>query len=403
MDSKSPFSSKIDLSSTSVIPQQKIGLCINFNYNPDAQANTLRSLLMYYTLMHRYIIIITPSSLSSLSEANQALLYQYNVVTLTSTQVERNQHVRLNLTEKIHGSLFHVSCTGTNRGIYQQVCISLCAQFFDQQHIPSMQGILYIPDDIFLNFTMILMNSVYYNFNEFWISPATGLVDATLGKQQPSRWYWWHVNDNWNRLHQTFFVEKLYSDFLSIIYGPNRLFVSALADILYIPVADNQLKTFINITDIMMTRFPHAFCEIILPIIVDVASSISGHWPYQHDRILFHSTINRLNNLTNLKKLEKNSKITNAFKYVNINRYQQRPCLFNVNGSLWGAHRHSEMTYRRMLFTGRSPFFNDTINNRIDYIHPMKLSSNSTWQYQLWHQAMRIQIQRLHDLQFECL
>ena len=403
LGSKRHLQSKTNPALPTVIPQRTIGLCINFNYDPDVNANTLRSLLMYYTLMHQYVVILTPSPLTSLSKSNQAILQKYNVVALTPMKPQMNRHVRLNVPQNINGTLFHLDCVGTDRGFYQHVCMSLCAQFFQQQPNLALRGALYLPDDIFFNFTMILTNPAYYNLDEFWISPATALVDATNGKSQASAWYWWHVNDNWNRFHDVFFVKKAYSDILTILYGPKRLLVSALADIVYIPVADNQMELFVNVTDVLMTLYPNVFCEIIISILVDITSALCGHWPYQHDRTIFHSTANRLNNLTNMKYLEKRQRVLHALDPFNSSQYQRRPGLLNLNGSMWGSHRTSETLYRKALFTGRSPFLNQTDDNQIDYIHPMKLSTNTTWQYQLWHEAMIAQIHQLNDLQLHCL
>jgi len=265
-----------------------------------------------------------------------------------------------------------------------------------------LRGVLYLPDDGFFNLILTLNTPHYYSLDEFWISPAALSIDTSKGASQPAAWSWWDHNNNLNRFHQIFFDNKTFSNVLNTLYGPNRSMVGALADFAYIPIADNQLVTFVEIVDKIMTIFPGVFSELIFPVLVDITSALCGHWPYQHDRVYFNSKINLLNNLTHMRNLEEKQQIFHARDPFNTSEYMRRPCLLNFDGAFWGDQRNSEQLYRQNIFINRPPFANRTLKKQIDYIHPMKLSNNKTWPYQLWHEAMNVQIQQLQHYQLYC-
>ena len=399
--------SRMQSENTSGLPkiekQKDIGLCINFNYNPDTDATALTSLLQYYTLIYQYIAILTPLPFVRLSSANQAILQNYGAMAFGALKPDSNGHTRINASEKLTGSLFHLGCTGTHRGYYQYLCISLCSQLF--QHVANsradtqLRGVLYLPDDVFFNLTLTLTKPQDYNLDEFWISSPTGFIDARNGTRKPTAWYWWQHNNNFKRFEQVFFKDKAFYDVLSTLYGANFSLVAGLADILYIPMADKQMSTLVDVIDKMMSIFPGVFGELIFPVLIDVAGALCGHWPYQHDRVYFNSTANQLNNLTNMRNLEKQHKVIRARNPFNTSEYMLRPCLLNFRGAFWDSERSSEILYRQAIFHSRAALNNTAPTERIEYVHPMKLSTSTSWQHRLWREAMDLQIRKLHQYQ----
>ena len=386
--------------------QKAIGLCINFNHNPDAHATALKSLLMYYTLIYQHVAILTPAPFISLSPANQAILKEYGVKAFDPLKPQSNGHTRINASEDFTGSLFHLGCTGTQMGYYQYLCASLCSQLFrhlaDSRASAQLRGVLYLADDMFFNLTLTLTNPRDYSLDEFWITPGNSFIDGRKLTERSSAWGGWGHNDNFNRFQQIFFQGKAFSDVLSTLYGANYSIAAGLADIVYIPMADNQLSTLVDVVDKMTSIFPGVFSELIFPVLIDIAGALCGHWPYQHDRIYFNSKVNLLNNLTNMRNLEKHRRVLRARDPFNTREFILRPCLLNFGGAFWDSQRNSETLYRQAIFSNRATLTNTTRTERMEYVHPMKLSNNASWQYLLWREAMTMQIQKLQQYQLYC-
>jgi len=276
-------------------------------------------------------------------------------------------------------------------------------RLFSQRVTPSFRGVLYLPDDAFFNLSYVLSDPIYYSLDEFWTSPANDLAEKAKDKRAPSGWTWWRHKDNWAIFYHIFFEENKFSGILNKIYGSNRLLSATLSDVIYIPTADNQLLTLVEVVDNIMTLFPNAFCEIVLTVIVDITSALCRHWPYQHDRIKFKSTVNLLNNKTYIKDMEDRGEILNARNPLNKSEYIQRPCLLSEKAIFWLGDRESEPLYRKWIFTNTSSINNLSQSNQIDQMHPLKLSNDKSWQSRLWHEAMTMQIEHIRKYQVKML
>ncbi|CAF1365603.1 unnamed protein product [Didymodactylos carnosus] len=257
--------------------QSAIGLCVNFNDDPNVNGTSLFSLLKYYTLINRYIVILTPSVFKGLSVKNQQILRKFNVKQTTTMKRRYNEHIIL----------------------------------------------------------------TQYD----------------------------HVKP----------VERL--------YGFGNIMTQSRADVVYIPFADNQLSTFINITDEILTYLPKTFCEIIISILIDLTGAVSKHWPYQNDRIQFNSTVNRLNNISIQREMEEKNETTASRYPYNTSVYQYRPCLLNIRGYI--IHQRDYRPVYEAYLT----------DNKHEFIHPLKLSNTRHWYYRLWHRAMDKQIVDLKHYQ----
>ncbi|CAF0806746.1 unnamed protein product [Didymodactylos carnosus] len=377
--------------------QQAIGLCINFNYDPDSNGITLTSILKYYLLIHEYLVIITPSPFHNLSQQNQQILNQSNVSQTTIAKQESNGHLLLK-TETIavidNHRLFHIECIGVTNGYYQHKCTSLCAQFYQQLPSSRLKGILYLPDDVFFNYSYVFRHPSYYSLDEFWIPYSSDILDCILNQKQ--KWWWWTVFNYWERYCE-FFTKNLtdsYQHIFETLYGKNKLLAVVPSDIVYIPFADKQLQTFINVTQHIMTLFPNIFCELALSIIIELTMALCKHWPYQNDRYLFNSTVNLLNNRTRLEQLD----VIHLNNPYNRSQYQYRPSLLSYNGYIWPPNRDNELDHRIAIYTGIFPDIVEKQSpNPVEFLHPLKLSKLDSWSYRLWMEAMDVQLKKIKD------
>ncbi|CAF1315869.1 unnamed protein product [Didymodactylos carnosus] len=395
----------------SILRQQAIGICINYNLDPDVNGHSLKSILTYYSLIHQYLVILTPSPLDKLSPMNQKILKQFNV-RQTSIVQEPNNHLLLQqmnttLQHLNKTNLYHIECANTTRGYYQYKCISLCAQFGDklkQSNILStLHGVLYLADDVFFNFTQVFANPERYSLDEFWIPSSINYVNVTSGKLGPRelRNFWWHYQNGWQRFCDMFnkHLPKEYRNVFKILYGPDNVLTTSYADVVYIPFADNQLRMFVKVVSLVMSLYPEVFCEIIITTLVDLSGSLCNHWPYQNDRAIYNSSVNLLNNITNIKRTYYSP------DPYNTNKYKYRPCLLNPDGYIWNAYRRASNSFKIALTTGIFPSYhyslleNESWPEPTEFRHPLKLSDPNSWKSKLWNNAMETQIFKFHLLQ----
>ncbi|CAF1387413.1 unnamed protein product, partial [Didymodactylos carnosus] len=391
--------------------QQAIAICINYNYDPDASGHSLKSILTYYSLIHQYLIILTPSPLDKLSRKNQVILKQFNAKQ-TSVVQQPNKHlllqqVNITLSHLKQSNLYHVECTNASRGFYQYKCISLCAQFGDRLKqsdiFSTLHGVLYLSDDVFFNFTQVFAHPERYSLDEFWITSSIHYVNLTSGKlgARELRNPWWHYRNGWERFRKLFNTDlpKDYRNIFKILYGPDSVLTSSYSDVIYIPFADNQLRTFVKMVALVMSLYPEVFCEVIITTLVDLSSSLCNHWPYQNDRAIYNSSVNLLNNHTNMKRSYYSPDPYNA------SRYKYRPCLLNPDGYIWRHYRRASNLFRIAVTTGTFPTYHQNLSKNeswlepTEFYHPLKLSNPNSWESKLWNDAMKIQIFKFDRLQ----
>jgi hypothetical protein len=153
-----------------------------------------------------------------------------------------------------------------------------------------------------------------------------------------------------------------------------------------------------------MTLLPSdIFCEIIFSLLIDTTMALCGHWPFENDRAIYNLTINRLNNLSIMQQMERTNLIKNAYDpYSFNNSYRQRPCLFNPDGFIWNDNRQNQQLFETAIVNGTVPpitYLSKPWPYKIEFIHPIKLSNASHWSFQLWHQGMKQQLEKLKKYQ----
>ena len=81
-------------------------------------------------------------------------------------------------------------------------------------------------------------------------------------------WGGWRHNNNVDRFQQIFFQDRAFYEVLSTLYGANYSIAAGLADIVYIPMANNQLSSLVDIVEKVTSIFP---------VLVDIAGALCGH------------------------------------------------------------------------------------------------------------------------------
>lgn len=400
--------SEISEKESSIKKQQAIGICVNFNFDPDNKGNTLGSILPFYTTINQYVVILTPSPFHKLSRENVNILYQFNVTSISvDNQTSNNNH--LNRTSTV----YHIECSDGRSGQSQHKCLLLCTKFYAQLKIQyiSLRGILYIADDLYFNFDYVYSHPERFSLDEIWTTPWMQSVNIITNDKGylGNTWWWWKNKPHLWTSFTNFFLSpstKLeeYQRIFQILYGLNKRLAAGTADLLYLPFTDNQLTSFISITNEFMKIFPSdMFCEIIFPLLVDTTMSICGHWPFENDREIYNSSVNRLNNLSIMYEMERTYSIKSARDPYSLNRnFRQRPCLFNPDGFIWGdLHRQNKQLFERAIINRTIPMTHllKPWSYKTEFIHPMKLSNRNHWSFQLWHQGMQQQIIQLNKYQ----
>lgn len=379
--SKANLSLKIN----SIIEKQEaIGICVNFNFEPDDEGNSLSSILRYYTIIHRFIVILSPKPFHQFNEIHLNLFRKYNLI----------QQKDLSLSKSLD-TIYYIECLNQRSGQLQHKCLLLCAQFYDNlkrnNHLINMEGILYLPDDIFLNYSYIFSQRERFPLNEIWTTPWMQKLDLITNDkgQRGNRWFWWkHRPHFWQSFKELFDANSTklafeYKQIFEILYGKQKRLAIGIADLIYLPFADHQLNNFISISKYFIEILPSdIFCEIIISLIIDTTMAMSQHWPYENDFFIFNSSVNRLNRL-------KSSRM--------------RPCPLNPDGYIWGRNRHNQQLYFNGVFNGIVPLnhLSKPWPFPTEFIHPMKLSNRNHWISHLWHKAMNKQIELLRVFQMQ--
>jgi hypothetical protein len=399
----------------SILKKQKaIGICVNFNFDPDRGGNTLGSILPFYTTINKYVVILTPSPSHKLSDRNLELFYQFNVTSIPVNNLTSNgSHLSfINDLLNTTSTVYHIECADERSGQLQHKCILLCAQFYALLKVQNstLQGILYVADDLYFNFGYVFSHPERFPLDEIWTTPSMQLVDIITNDKGRfgNTWWWWKNKPHlWNSFRD-FFLSKSktlqqYQRIFQILYGSNKRLAVGVADLLYLPFADNQLTTFISITNEFMTLLPSdIFCEIIFPLLVDTTMALCGHWPFQNDREMYNSSVNRLNNLSIVNEMERTRSIKSARDPYSLNNsFRQRPCLFNPDGFIWDHNRQNRQLFEIAIINGTVPIahLSKPWPYRTEFLHPMKLSNAKQWPFQLWHQGMQQQIEQLKKYQ----
>ena len=379
--------------------QKAIGICVNFNFDPDRDGNTLGSILHFYTKINKYVVILTPTPFDKLSHRNLELFYQFNV---TSVLIDN----------RTTNTVYHIECIDGRSGQLQHKCILLCAQFYARMKIQhsSLRGILYIADDLYFNFDYVYSHPERFSLDEIWTTPWLQLVDIITNDKGHlgNTWWWWKNKPHlWNSFRDFFLpiskTSEQYRRIFQTLYGSNKRLVVGIADLLYLPFSDNQLTTFTSITNEFMTLLPSdIFCEIIFTLLVDTTMALCGHWPFENDRDIYNSSVNRLNNLSIIEQMERTNLIKNARDPYSLNNhFRQRPCLFNPDGFIWDHNRQNRRLFETAIVNGTVPltYLSKSWPYRTEFLHPMKLSNAKQWPFQLWHQGMQQQIEQLKKYQ----
>lgn len=400
---------------SSIRKQEAIGVCVNFNFNPDRNGNTLASILPYYTMIHKYLVIFTPSPLNELSNANLQLFSQYKVISISVNEQQNSKNDSSPFSKDIlknANTVYHIECANSNGGQYQHKCLLLCAQFYSiiESKDSTLRGILYLADDLYFNFAYVFSHPERFPLDEVWSAPWLQLVDIKTGDKGRlgATWYWWKAKPHfWNSFTKFFLLKsnntERYREVFEILYGSNKRLAIGIADLLYLPFGDNQLNNFISITKDVLQYFPSdIFCEVIFSLIIDLTMSISGHWPFENDHAIYNSSINRLNNLTFYKDIQQKYFFKDVYDpYSSNNQYRQRPSILNPDGFIWDHHRHQQILFENAILNG-------TTSNRYslkpwrftnEFVHPVKLSNQNHWAFHLWHRGIQLQIERIHFYQ----
>ena len=390
--------------------QEAIGVCVNFNHHPDHNGNTLSSILQYYTIINQYMLILTPTSSNEFSPRNLQLFSQFNVFTIpmkTNLFNENSDRFSSDILER-KNTVYHVQCEDGRSGQLQHKCLLLCAQFYSflQNRYSSLRGILYLADDLYFNFGYVYTHPERFSLDEVWSAPWLQLVDIQTGDKGRlgDTWYWWKAKPHLWTSFADFFLSKSnkseqYRRIFETLYGPKKRLAVGIADLLYLPFADNQLNTFIKVTKEFLHLFPSdIFCEIIFSLLVDTTMSLQGHWPYLNDQHIYNSSINRLNNLSIMMNMEERKLLKNARDpYSSNDDFRQRPCIFNPDGFIWDQNRQNEMLYKKAIVNGNVPqvYLLKPWPFTTEFVHPMKLSNPNQWSSHLWHQGIQQQILQL--------
>lgn len=243
--------------------------------------------------------------------------------------------------------------------------------------------------------------------DEVWSAPWLQVVDITTGDKGRlgETWYWWKANPHFWTSFINFFLFKSnetqqYREMFEILYGCRKRLAIGIADVLYVPFADNQLTNLISITKDLIRYFPsYIFCEVIFSLIVDLTMSISGHWPFENDQTIYNSSINRLNNLTFLKIIAKKYLFKDLLDPYSLNdQFRQRPSILNPDGFIWDHQRHERTLFEKAILHRKTPrrYSLKPWNYTNEFIHPMKLSNRNHWAFHFWHQGIQRQIKHLH-------
>jgi len=394
--------------------QKAIGICVNFNFNPDKDGNTLASILPFYTRINKYVAILTPSPFKKFSGRNLQLFHQFNVISISidNRTLNNDRLSFINDPLKTMNTVYHIECIDGASGQLQHKCLLLCAQFYAHLKVEhsTLRGILYTADDLYFNFGYVLSHPERFSLDEIWTTPWIQLVDIITNDKGHlgNKWWWWKNQAHlWNSFRHFFLSRskrsEQYRNIFEKLYGSNKRLAVGIADLLYLPFADNQLTTFISITNQFVTLFPSdIFCEIIFSLLVDTTMALSGHWPFENDRAIYNLSVNRLNNLSIMQQMER----TNLIKYPRDpyslnNSFRQRPCLFNPDGFIWDHNRQNRQLFQTAIINGTVPITHllKPWPYRTEFLHPMKLSNANHWSFQLWHQGMQQQIQQLNKYQ----
>lgn len=395
---------------SSIIKQKAIGICVNFNFDPDIEGNTLGSILPFYTTINQYIVILTPSPFEKLSNKNLNLFNQFNVTSVLFEKNSSNNNYLLFIKNSFNrtSTVYHINCPDGRSGQSQHICISLCAQLYVQLKIEylTLRGILYLADDLYFNFDYIFSHPERFSLDEIWTTPWMQSVDIITNDKGHlgNTWWWWKNQPHlWNSFRDFFLstsnITEQYRKIFQILYGSNKRLAAGTADLLYLPFNDNQLTNFISITNEFINLLPlDMFCEIIFPLLIDTTMALSGHWPFENDRHIHNSSVNRLNNLSVINQMERTHLIKSARDpYSSNNSFRQRPCLFNPDGFIWNHHRQNKQLFEKAIINNTLPMNNlfKPWPYRTEFIHPIKLSNRNQWTFQLWHRGMKKQIEQL--------
>ncbi|CAF2763244.1 unnamed protein product [Rotaria sp. Silwood2] len=398
--------------------QEAIGICVNFNFDPDTDGNTLGSILPFYTTINKYVAILTPSSFSKFFGRNLELFNQFNVtLILIDNQTLSKSHLsfiddRINTTSTV----YYIECIDGSSGQLQHKCLLLCVQFYARLKIEhsTLRGILYTADDLYFNFAYVFSHPERFSLDEVWTVPWMQLVDISTNDKGRlgNTWWWWKNKPHlWNSFRDFFLtkskISEKYRRIFQILYGSNKRLAVGIADLVYLPFADDQLATFISITNELMTLLPSdMFCEIIFPLLVDTTMALCGHWPFENDREMYNSSVNHLNNLSTIQQMERMNFIKNARNPYSLNNsFRQRPCLFNPDGFIWDHNRQNRQLFETTIINGTVPIMHlsKPWPYRTEFLHPMKLSNDKQWAFQLWHHGMQQQIEQLKKYQTDKL
>jgi hypothetical protein len=274
----------------------------------------------------------------------------------------------------------------------------------------TVRGILYIADDLYFNFGYVFSHPERFSLDEIWTTPWMQLVDIISNDKGHfgNNWWWWENKPHlWKSVRDfllpTVNTSEQYRRIFQILYGLNKRLVVGNADLVYLPFADNQLTTFISITNEFMTLLPSdIFCEIIFTLLIDTTMALCGHWPFENDRAIYNFSVNRLNDLLTMQQMERTKAVKNARDPYSLNNsFRQRPCLFNPDGFIWDHNRQNRQLFEVAIINGTVPRTHllKPWPYRTEFLHPMKLSNAKQWPFQLWHQGTQQQIEQLKKYQ----
>jgi len=257
--SHSQLSLQSSSSSSSILPQNKIGVCILFNWDPSDAA--LDTIFKYQISLHSHVLLMGPTQYSNLSSHAQQLISNH------SKEVS------------------YIAVPEQDRGYCQQYSLQVCLRYFDENKssLPSMSGVMYMADDQYFDWSEIFAPRCVdeninisedreyksftskdysrirfqYPLDEFWYqAPSLLMYDMTTSDPKPGDWHWMLERDGFINFNKTYWaMPEKWRDTLSEISGKkHHVMTFGVADMVYVPFHSNQLKELLSILNILNTQ-----------------------------------------------------------------------------------------------------------------------------------------------------
>ncbi len=191
--------------------------------------------------------------------------------------------------------LHYTPCTDHNRGWLQQRCLLTCLQKHEElaqqsplqqlqrpqrPHEKAVRGILYVGDDVWLNWTTIAHG--HLDFDRPWMAPKSILVSlaqpSLLPRYDGTFVSVWNLMNSYTNLRQLYMNvwPPEYRSVLTELYGPAVVATEIQADVVYLPHRNGVAAKMREV--LARSILPHlpVFCELLVPVCLDIAMGLAG-------------------------------------------------------------------------------------------------------------------------------